>query len=128
MRRRSMLDQAVSPALLHRIESLVVLTIAVGTYARHDGSWVVFIVLFLAPDLSFLASLAGPRVAAAGYNLAHVYVFPGLLLAIGAGGSRLAVDLALIWGAHIALDRVLGYGLRYPETIKETHLGRIGRR
>jgi hypothetical protein len=31
----------------------------------------------------------------------------------------------LIWGAHIALDRVLGYGLKYPDGSKETHLGRV---
>ena len=35
---------------------------------------------------------------------------------------------ALIWAAHIGFDRALGYGLKYPTSFGETHLGRIGRR
>lgn len=34
--------------------------------------------------------------------------------------------LALIWFAHIGMDRALGYGLKYPSGFRETHLGRIG--
>jgi hypothetical protein len=113
-----------SPALLLRVESLVLFATAVGVYAWHDGSWWLFALLFLAPDLSFFAYLAGPRLGAAGYNLAHAFILPGILLA-AATRSALALDLALIWGAHIALDRVLGYGLKYPEGFKETHLGRV---
>lgn len=29
--------------------------------------------------------------------------------------------------AHSSLDRVLGYGLKYPDSFSHTHLGRIGR-
>ena len=123
-----MLDRLSSPALLLRVEALVLLAVAVGAYAWHDGSWWLFAILFLAPDLSFLGYLAGPRVGAATYNLAHAYVLPGVLLAIATTGAALAVDLALIWGAHIAFDRALGYGLKYPEGFGTTHLGQIGRR
>jgi hypothetical protein len=35
------------------------------------------------------------------------------------------VQLALIWSAHIGIDRLLGYGLKYPTAFKETHLGRV---
>ncbi|NMM27217.1 MAG: DUF4260 domain-containing protein, partial [Glaciimonas sp.] len=34
--------------------------------------------------------------------------------------------LALIWFVHIGVDRMLGYGLKYPEGFKVTHLGTIG--
>jgi len=122
-----MLDRLTSPGLLLRVESLVLLAVAVGIYAWHDGSWWLFAILFLAPDLSFLGFLGGPRTGAMTYNLAHAFIIPGLLLAVATTGSELAVDLALIWGAHIAMDRVLGYGLRYPEGSQETHLGRLGR-
>jgi hypothetical protein len=30
--------------------------------------------------------------------------------------------LALIWLAHIGLDRALGYGLKYPTAFRHTHL------
>lgn len=29
--------------------------------------------------------------------------------------------------AHIGMDRLLGYGLKYPTGFRHTHLGRIGR-
>src|SRR5687768_4784637 len=106
-----MLDRLTSPGLLLRLESVVLLVTAVGTFAWHDGSWWLFAILFLAPDLSFLGFLAGARVGAMVYNLAHAFVLPGMLLAFAVTDSDLALDLALIWGAHIALDRALGYGL-----------------
>ena len=40
---------------------------------------------------------------------------------------RLLQALALIWIAHIGLDRALGYGLKYATGFGDTHLGRIGR-
>lgn len=123
-----MLDRLTAPSLLLRVESLTLLAVAIGTYAWHDGSWWLFAVLFLAPDLSFLGYLAGPGIGAATYNVAHAYIVPGGLLAVSTTGSAIAFDLALIWGAHIALDRTLGYGLKYPEGFGKTHLGEVGRR
>jgi len=31
--------------------------------------------------------------------------------------------VALIWTAHIGLDRAMGYGLKLPDGFKRTHLG-----
>ncbi len=122
----SSLGRLVSPGMLLRIESVVLLATAVGAYAWHGGSWWLFTALMLAPDASILGYLAGPRVGATTYNLVHAFILPGLLLALGAMGSDLALDLGLIWGAHIAMDRVFGYGLKSPGGFKETHLGRAG--
>lgn len=121
-----MRNPLTSPKDLLRAEALVLLSTAAGVYAWHGGSWWLFVIFFLAPDLSFLAYLAGPHLGAAAYNLAHAFVLPGILLLIAVAGSALALDLALIWGAHIAFDRLLGYGLKYPVGFKETHLGRLG--
>ena len=30
---------------------------------------------------------------------------------------------ALILGAHVGMDRGLGFGLKFPESFKHTHLG-----
>jgi hypothetical protein len=38
----------------------------------------------------------------------------------------LLIDIAIIWFVHIAVDRAVGYGLKYPEGFKETHLSRLG--
>jgi hypothetical protein len=86
-----------------------------------------FLVFLLAPDVSLAGYLAGPRVGAVTYNLAHTYAFPVALAAgcLLAGEPGLPVQIALIWAAHIGIDRVLGLGLKYPTAFKDTHLGRI---
>ena len=81
-------------------------------YWINGTSWILFALLFLAPDLSLLGYVVGPRVGAA-YNAFHAYPLPAILAAIGLlGGSTLAVGVALIWLAHIGMDRTLGFGLR----------------
>ena len=109
-----------------RLEGLVVLGVATWLYARGGHSWALYALLFLAPDLSFAAYLAGPRAGAAVYNLAHSYVLPGILVIAWMATGRPPVP-SLIWLAHIGFDRLLGYGLKYPAGFGSTHLGGIGR-
>lgn len=82
----------------------------------------------LAPDLSFLGYLAGPRAGAVAYNLAHALTVPlALALALAAAGAPpAALAVAAVWVAHIGFDRALGYGLK-GRRFGETHLGPIGR-
>jgi hypothetical protein len=40
-------------------------------------------------------------------------------------GSPALLPYALIWINHIAVDRLLGYGLKYPAGFKFTHLGKL---
>jgi hypothetical protein len=110
-----------------RVEGLAVLVAAVWLFATAGYSWLLFALLFLAPDLSFAGYLAGPSIGAAAYNAVHSYVAPILLAAVlAAAGAGTAVPL--IWAAHIGFDRSLGYGLKYPSAFADTHLGRIGRK
>jgi hypothetical protein len=114
------------PALLLRLEELALLLAAVALYAHFDFRWWLFAVLFLAPDLFMLGYLANPRIGAALYNLGHFLVVPLALLFAGYGLHRpLLIAVALIWISHIAFDRLLGYGLKYPARFKDTHLQRI---
>ncbi len=111
-----------------RLEGLAVCAAAAAAYAHAGGSWTWFALLFLVPDLSFSGYLAGPRVGAATYNLAHSHA--GAFALAGAGyaiGAPLVSATGLIWIAHIGFDRCLGYGLKYPTSFNDTHLGRIGR-
>lgn len=116
------------PALLLRLEGLAAFAAALAAYAHDSGAWTMFAVLLLAPDLAMLGYLAGPRIGAAAYNLAHLYIAPLALAAAGSAfGAPTAISLALIWIAHIGMDRALGYGLKYASGFSDTHLGRIGR-
>lgn len=110
-----------------RLEGLMALLLVTYLYAHEGGSWLVFAVLFFAPDVSFAGYIAGPRIGAALYNVAHSYVGP-LILAAALLGVGAGLTLALVWGAHIGFDRALGYGLKYPSGFGDTHLGSVGRR
>ncbi len=111
---------------LLRAEGLAVLAAAMVVYFDSGYGWLLLVVLALAPDLSIAGYLASPRIGAVAYDAAHTYVFPLALAAAGiVAGSDLAVQLALIWVAHIGADRFLGYGLKYPTDFKNTHLQRV---
>src|SRR5258707_2470540 len=72
--------------MLLRIEGTCVFAIAIVLYARLGETWWLFAILFLAPDLSFLAYLAGARVGAFAYNLVHTIGGPILLALTGLFG------------------------------------------
>lgn len=113
---------------LLRMEGLAVLALATAAYAQFGAGWGWFALMFLLPDLSFLAYLAGPRAGAAAYNAAHSYAGPLGLLALGVLGAQPGLlAIALVWCAHIGFDRALGYGLKYASGFGQTHLGRVGR-
>lgn len=115
--------------LLLRLEGLAAFAVSLALYAHAGFSWLIFALFLLAPDLSMLGYLAGPRVGARLYNLVHSYVLALLLTLVGFLGAQPALTAAgLILIAHIGLDRALGYGLKYSTAFGDTHLGRTGRR
>jgi len=121
---------AVSGGLrtLLRLEGLTLLAGMTLLYAVWGGPWWIYAILFLVPDLSFAAYLAGPRAGAIAYNAAHSYMAPMALMVTGLGMSSPPMrSIALIWLAHIGIDRALGYGLKYASGFGFTHLGRIGK-
>ncbi len=112
---------------LLRLEGLMLFAGMTLLYAVWGGEWWIYAVLFLAPDLSFLGYLAGPKAGAVVYNSAHSYMAPMVLMTSGFGlDSPLTLSIAMIWLAHIGIDRALGYGLKYSAGFGFTHLGRIG--
>ncbi len=115
-----------SPRLLLHLEGGALLAAAAAGYWQSGGPWSLFLVLFFAPDLSFLGFAAGPRVGAVCYNAAH-FLVPPLALAVWGmlAASPLSIEIGLIWLAHIGLDRMLGYGLKYPTAFKDTHFQRV---
>jgi hypothetical protein len=77
-----------------------------------DSPWWLLLVLALAPDLSFVGFAVSGRVG----TTAHTYVGPVALGAVGlVAEADLAVQIALIWIAHIGVDRALGYGLSFSD-------------
>lgn len=121
-----MIISLFSPRVLVRLEGLVSFVVAVLFYAWLGGNWAIFAVLFLVPDVSMVGYVAGPRAGAATYNFVHTYVAPAVVAGLGLATRHPWVILvALILFAHIGLDRLLGYGLKYPSAFKDTHLQRL---
>jgi hypothetical protein len=111
-----------------RMEGLATLAAVVAAYWFLGGNWWLFALLLLAPDLAFFGYAAGDKTGAKIYNLAHTYTVPAVLGAVGwFSGTHLALEIALIWAAHIAMDRAIGYGLKYPGHDGHTHLGLMGK-
>ena len=120
------MTRRVAPIL--RAEAAAGLAAAVVAYSLTGGSWLLFAALFLVPDLGMLGYLRDPRFGATVYNLAHWSLPAAGLAAAGYLWSHpTLLHLGLIWLAHIAFDRMLGYGLKLPSGFADTHLGRIGR-
>ena len=114
------------PAVLLRLEGAALFAAAVALYVDQGFSALAFALLILAPDVSLLGYLAGPGVGALAYDIVHFEAFPLALGTIGVvGGSDVAVQVALIWLAHVGVDRLLGYGLKYPSAFADTHLQRV---
>jgi hypothetical protein len=115
------------PRLLLRIEGAALTLAAVWMYHRIGGNWWLFATLILVPDVSFAGYLINTRIGAIAYNTMHVTLGPLVCAALGfLLPSFDLLSIALIWAAHVGIDRALGYGLKYGAGFGFTHLGRIG--
>jgi hypothetical protein len=116
----------MDPKQLLRLEGIAVFLAATTAFAWLDGPLAVYLLLALAPDISMLGYLRGPRVGSVTYNAAHTYLAPSALLAVGLWLSATPVAwVALVWTAHVGADRALGYGLMYSIGFGDTHLSGI---
>jgi hypothetical protein len=114
------------PGILLRIEGCVVLAVSVLLYWEMHFGWLLFAILLLAADPSMAGYLGGVKIGASVYNLMHTLTGPLLLIAFSVLTARLwLLPYGLIWTAHIAMDRLLGYGLKYPTNFKDTHLQHV---
>lgn len=113
----------MDPRTFLRIEGLVILAGVLSGYFWLGGPIWLLIVLALAPDLSMLGYVIGPRVGSFVYNVFHTYTIPVALAGVGVlTGIQLGVLVALIWIGHIGADRFFGYGLKFDTGFKDTHL------
>ena len=114
------------PNVMLRLEGTAVLVASMVAYGYLGYSWWVFALLFMWPDLAFVAYAVNKRFGSVVYNVVHTYSLP--LLLVGASlffSWSFGLQFALIWLAHIGMDRTFGYGLKYPGEFKTTHMTNI---
>ena len=90
-------------------------------------SWWLWPLLFLSPDISMLGYLVNTKIGAYIYNLFHHKLTAVIVLIIGyVLHNDLTQFIGILLFAHSCFDRVFGYGLKYTDDFKHTHLGMVG--
>jgi len=113
-----------------QVEGALALIAGVGFYlvVIPVFPWWLAILVFFAPDLSFAAYIAGPKIGALVYNSVHNYGVAGVLALIGyTAGWPVLFALGLLWAGHVGFDRMLGYGLKRADAFTSPHMGKIGK-
>lgn len=111
-----------------KLEELGQLILGIFLFAQLDYSWWWFPILLLAPDVGMFGYIINPKIGAVVYNLFH---HKGIAILLGLLGfysnSSMLILIAVILYSHASFDRIFGYGLKYPDSFKNTHLGGIGK-
>lgn len=109
---------------LLKSEELVQFLGAIYLFSRLSFAWWWFPALILVPDVSMIGYAINPAVGAVTYNLVHhkgLGVVVGLL-GLMTGNQQLMLAGVILF-AHSTMDRMFGYGLKYPDGFKHTSLG-----
>lgn len=107
-------------------ENAIFFGLTLFIYSQFDFSILLFFLLLLVPDIAMLGYLLNPKVGAQIYNIGHTFILPTIILiSYFVIQSKFLLIIALIWYAHIFMDRAIGYGLKYSHSFKETHLQKI---
>lgn len=113
---------------LLRLEEAFMLMLAVYLKTLLPIDWWLYWALFFAPDVGMIGYAINTKVGALTYNLFH---HKGVAIAFYLVGVYFANEplqfTGLLLFGHSSFDRILGYGLKYPESFQKTHLGPIGK-
>ncbi|EKD65363.1 MAG: hypothetical protein ACD_50C00112G0007 [uncultured bacterium] len=108
-----------------RLEGLFVFLAALYFYFLSNGNWLLFVILFLIPDLSMTGYLKDKKLGATIYNFVHNYILATLLIFVGILFQDILLYLGVILIAHVGIDRFFGFGLKYPTNFKDTHIHKL---
>lgn len=112
------------PRTLLQVEGAVILGASLWAFSRSRQSWWAFAGILFLPDLGMTGYLANTSLGAALYNATHTETPPILLLCAGlAQKNNFLSAVAATWLAHIGMDRMMGFGLKYGTSFNHTHLG-----
>jgi hypothetical protein len=124
--RQMLLPGVVShaPKAFLRVEGLALLAASAWFYAGQGQGWLLYAALFLLPDVSMLGYLLNRRWGAMMYNVGHSTLAPLAVAGLGLHSAHpLLLSIGLVWLGHIGFDRFVGYGLKYDDAFRHTHLG-----
>ena len=113
---------------LIKLEELAMFLLSIFLFSQLSYTWWWFLVLILAPDISFIGYTGGKKVGAVVYNLFH---HKAVAIAVYFAGFYLHNEVLQLIGvilfSHSSMDRFFGYGLKTFAGFKFTHLGETGK-
>ena len=114
---------------LLKLEELGQFLLSIILFNQLAYTWWVFPVCILLPDLSMIGYFFNPKIGAWCYNFFHHKLLAIIILLLGIWLNNPLLNLSgLILFGHSAMDRILGYGLKFNDDFKHTHLGWIGKK
>ena len=112
-----------------KLEEAAIFLFCLFLFSQLDLAWWWFPALLFAPDIGMIGYAINPRIGAYTYNVLHHRLVATLVAVYALTNGNVYWQLvALILFAHISLDRILGYGLKYTDSFGNTHLGLIGKK
>ena len=113
---------------LLKLEEIFMFALSIFLFTKLDFAWWWYPVLIFTPDLSMIGYAFSPQMRAAPYNFIHHKAVGISVFVRGIMLANQPLQLAgLILFGHSSMDRILGYGLKYPDSCQHTHLGIIGK-
>lgn len=111
-----------------KIEELAMFALGIFAFNQLTYAWWWFLVLILLPDVGALGYYVNAKVGAISYNIFHNKAIAILVCFIGMYFESEPLKLTgVILFSHASMDRIFGYGLKFPDSFKNTHLGSIGK-
>lgn len=107
-----------------KLEELAMFGFSIFLFNQTEYAWWVYLALFLTPDIGMIGYVFNTKIGAVTYNLVH---HKGIALCILILGYYYSTEWVVLTGiilfGHAAFDRMLGYGLKFEDSFKHTHLG-----
>lgn len=117
----------ITPHFHLRIEALAFFIFIIWIASEYSLNGWFFALFFLTPDLSMIPYVFNPEIGALSYNIFHSY-YTGIAIFLFGElffESKFVIFVGLLLLAHSTLDRAIGFGLKYSDRFKHTHLDAI---
>lgn len=109
-----------------KLENAFIFIIIIAVYFKLEFSIWLFLLLLLVPDIFMLGYVINRKTGSYVYNIGHTYITPIIIALLYLYiDEKLLLQIALIWLAHISMDRTMGFGLKYSSDTDKTIIQKI---
>ena len=109
-----------------KLEEAAMFGLSIFLFSQTAYAWWVYPALILLPDIGMIGYLTGTRAGGITYNIFH---HKGIAILIALTGVYFGIEFLILAGiilfGHASLDRIFGYGLKYSDDFKHTHLDQL---